>query len=603
MKAKSASSSGKIICNLVIDEIDIRSELTRSGGKYHGYEDLGFGYSDADSVPLAQKAMVFMLVCLNGKWKIPIAYFLVQSLRGELLSQLVNTALEVVDKANIVVRSVTFDGIATNLTCFKILGAKLDFNQDFQPWFYHPCHKTEKVFLIFDPSHALKLVRNTLGDYILVDDMKRAVKFSDICELFNLNQEKELYNAPRLTKRHIKWRENKMRVRLAAQVLSSSVHAALLHAKEKGFQQFQSCEGTAEFCRQFDQIFDILNCRSVFNKKQDYNIPVETSNVPKFESWCKDAIKYICSLSIVENSPKKERENIQHWSKREKRPVLDHRRKTGFLGFLICLHNLVPLFVSLQSHGLKYLLTYKLSQDHLETWFSAVRSKSGCNNNPNAEQFKSIFKRLLVHHELRTTEGANCELDDTKILSISSRNNKKRKTSNHLTDTDYYDDILNKVVIEDMKYDDIGSLDDYQEDVVAYIAGFILRKLQDKKLCALENLKDSSNQSDLIKLKNRGKLTIPSEIVQGLCSIVEKLFRMYENDLLHPDPSKLTYIEGEILEYLEEHGYIDKLGPHIAALIMQLYIKIKIRYACKRLSTVERDIRHSSKKQPIFNHQ
>ena len=47
----------------------------------------------------------------------------------------------------------------------------------------------------------------------------------------------------------------------------------------------------------------------------------------------------------------------------------------------------------------KNLSTYKLSQDYIETFFSALRSK-GFNNNPNAQQFESAYKRLLVRHEI-----------------------------------------------------------------------------------------------------------------------------------------------------------------------------------------------------------
>lgn len=493
------------------------------------------------------------------------------------------------------------------------------------------------MFLFLDPCHALKLVRNTFGDYVLVDSQERGIKFSDVRELFDLNQEKEIYSAPRLTKRHIQWRENKMRVRLAAQVLSSSVAAGLLHALKKGFQRFCKCAGTAEFCQQFDRIFDILNCRSIFSKKRDYNIPVMPRNIPKFQTWVADAETYIQGLQIVENavSPKKPRESKKkpnvgnegqippvgsgeerelqakfiHWSKRECRPVLEHRRKTGFLGFLMCLCNLIPLFLSLQLHGLKYLLTYKLSQDHLETWFSAARSKGGCNNNPNAEQFKAIFKRLLVHHELRTANNANCEGDDTKILTVSSRSEKKKGTSlpNRLLSDDYSDDVLNSMVIEDFSESDITvNLDEYQADCVAYISGFIIRKMEEKKLGTsreVKNLTDPLNHSDLIDLKNRGKLKLPSKIIVSICAIVEKIFRIHEQELLHPDRRRSAVVEDLILDYLEENGYTDTFGPHITTLIVQLYLRIKIRYACKVLSTVERDIRHTSKKAPIFNHQ
>lgn len=54
-----------------------------------------------------------------------------------------------------------------------------------------------------------------------------------------------------------------------------------------------------------------------------------------------------------------------------------------------------------KSERIDFLSTYKLSQDHLDFFFSAVRAKGGFNNNPTATQFKSAFKRLLVHGELK----------------------------------------------------------------------------------------------------------------------------------------------------------------------------------------------------------
>ncbi|CAI6377671.1 unnamed protein product [Macrosiphum euphorbiae] len=57
---------------------------------------------------------------------------------------------------------------------------------------------------------------------------------------------------------------------------------------------------------------------------------------------------------------------------------------------------------------LEYLLTYKLSQDHLEIFFSAVRPRSGFSNNPTAAQFEAAYKRLLIHTEIMTcSESAN----------------------------------------------------------------------------------------------------------------------------------------------------------------------------------------------------
>jgi len=49
---------------------------------------------------------------------------------------------------------------------------------------------------------------------------------------------------------------------------------------------------------------------------------------------------------------------------------------------------------------MNYLLLYKLSQDYLEVFFSDMRKRGGFNNNPNAIQFRSAYKRLLVRSQV-----------------------------------------------------------------------------------------------------------------------------------------------------------------------------------------------------------
>ncbi|KAK2150185.1 hypothetical protein LSH36_419g03007 [Paralvinella palmiformis] len=45
----------------------------------------------------------------------------------------------------------------------------------------------------------------------------------------------------------------------------------------------------------------------------------------------------------------------------------------------------------------RFLLPFKLSQDHLESFFSAVHQFSGRNNNASSIQFSNPFLSLLRH--------------------------------------------------------------------------------------------------------------------------------------------------------------------------------------------------------------
>lgn len=95
--------------------------------------------------------------------------------------------------------------------------------------------------------------------------------------------------------------------------------------------------------------------------------------------------------------------------------LLKSQRKTGFLGLIICFTNVLKLYEILKPHIL-YLLSYKISQDHLEVFFSAMRSRGGFNNNPNAIKFRSAYKRLLVRHEINGSAFGNCILLDSSTI-------------------------------------------------------------------------------------------------------------------------------------------------------------------------------------------
>ena len=78
------------------------------------------------------------------------------------------------------------------------------------------------------------------------------------------------------------------------------------------------------------------------------------------------------------------------------------RRKTAFVSFLVCIKNVKGLFefhVASQDPPLKYLLPYKISQDHLNLFFCVIRASERGSNNPMAQQFSAAYKQLLMHHK------------------------------------------------------------------------------------------------------------------------------------------------------------------------------------------------------------
>ena len=82
--------------------------------------------------------------------------------------------------------------------------------------------------------------------------------------------------------------------------------------------------------------------------------------------------------------------------------------------------------------SLRYILTYKLSQDHLELFFSAIRSRGGSNNNPNSMQFKNAYKKLLVNNKVKSIKGNCFPLDSTYILNTYNTKVDELNTKNHV---------------------------------------------------------------------------------------------------------------------------------------------------------------------------
>ena len=379
----------------------IRKHISWTGKKFSGYVDIGAEQANDDSEPVATEALVLMVVSLNSHWKVPIGYFLVNGLPGKERANIVQQCLIKLHEVGVKVVSVTCDGPCFHFAMMKELGAKIHL-PNIVPYFPHPCDSTSSVCVIFDACHMIKLIRNALASLGCIKDCNGdLIKWSFLTSLHKLQEHEGLHLANKLSRSHIMWFKQKMKVNLAVQTLSSSVADAIefcnnhLHLNE-----FKHSEATVRFLRTFDALFDILNSRNALGKFN--KAPMCPSNENHWRALLSDAYQYILTLTDVNGIP-------LHTTK----------RKTGVIGFLIDIKSVSLVYESLAPQTLKYLLTYKLSQDHLELFFAAVRASGGCNNNPTAAQFMSAYKRLLTKHQIASATD-NCNIQDqTTILHVT----------------------------------------------------------------------------------------------------------------------------------------------------------------------------------------
>ena len=239
-------------------------------------------------------ALVIMAVAVNASWKVPIGYFLIDGMSGGERANLINESLHRLHAAGVQVVSFTRDGPSCHFTMMKALGAVLT-DDGMRPYFQHPADLNTRVHVLLDACHMLKLVRNTFADQLMLKDGERhTIEWKYVVNRDNLQQSEGLRLGNKLRKTHMDWRKQKMKVNLAAQFISSSVADAIAYCdSDLHLPEFAGCEGTVQFLRMFDKIFDLLNSRNPLGKGS--KAPMRTANATKWSKTVTDAEAYNAS--------------------------------------------------------------------------------------------------------------------------------------------------------------------------------------------------------------------------------------------------------------------------------------------------------------------
>jgi len=203
-----------------------------------------------DGQPQATKALVVLAVGLAGRWRLPLCYCLTDGTNSQLQQSILLTVISELWQSGCYAVSITLDGLAANQKTLENLGCSLD-PDNIVSVFPHPECAGSSVAAVFDACHMLKLARNCLNEYqILVAPGEGHIKW----EYLNLLQKKQLAEglnlANKLTLSHIQYKKQKMKVRLAAQIISSSCAAALEYLRKSGYVEFSETSPTENFFTQ-----------------------------------------------------------------------------------------------------------------------------------------------------------------------------------------------------------------------------------------------------------------------------------------------------------------------------------------------------------------
>lgn len=600
LKRRRKKSKDYEFCSLVIDEITIKkhTEWDHNKGLFFGLVDYGDGRKPEDIE--ATSVLTLMTVGLKNYWKIPIGYFLVNGVKGDYLSSCLKAAISKLWKdCNIKVANITSDGARHNVACFQDLGASFDI-RECKPYFPHPEIPCFNISTTLDPPHMLKLIRNSWASIgTIVWPTKGNIQWSFITELNKLQSEHGLRLGNKLSDKHILFQNQKMKVHLAAQLFSRSVAETLrflYYWSDIPYFKHPDVLVTAEFVQFINDIFDIFNAKRL--TKWGYNIQLCDEN--KWRPFLDQALVILSSLEY-----------------RNGHKLITSIKKTGFLGFyqnIHSLYNLVHQLLRDESTGFKFLLTYKLSQDFIEIFFNAIRSRNGWNTNPTPLQFKHAYRQLLLHgsEDILASSNANTSpqdstvqisltflSDDTSRLLSTDFSPNDLIVKNSLTFFSNFNTSNSKPLISHSSCLNVKFCT-FCKHSVYYISGYAVKKTIDLMDCptCISALKSNGplylsdlpyqftarkNYSNLSNLTLKTGLIFPSHDVLDLCIILESKIRKLKT----LSAVNKAYIQqevinqcGNIFKCLDSHSACSSYGIeshklHLCKVLINIYIKIR----------------------------
>jgi hypothetical protein len=285
-----------VYAGITFDEMSIKKKIDYRSSEFVGYVDFG-GVITRDSCEgvEAKQVFVLMLVGLNVSWKVPIAYFLINSLTASEKSSILMTSIRHLQSIGINVHFLSFDGLRSNIAAAELLGACMKID-NLRPYFPNPV-TGENVYVVLDACHMMKVARNVFRREGGFKDMYgRLVDWQFIARLHDLQVEEGLKVGNKLTKNHLNFFQQKMKVKLAVQVLSESVADALdFLGNDLKLRQFEGYEATAFFCRLTDRFFDICNTKNPLAK--GFNAPLNAQNQKEWEPFLEEVEQYFRELS------------------------------------------------------------------------------------------------------------------------------------------------------------------------------------------------------------------------------------------------------------------------------------------------------------------
>ena len=320
--------------SLIVDEMTIKPveydmKYDKNLQKFVGAVDLG-GVTSSESTALANKMIGFVLNGLNTRYKIPVAFFFVNSLIAPQPTDLTVHVIQKVEECGSCVDRLVTDCLSVNVKMFANLnGGTL------HPVVPHPIQKEagkpplvfRPLFVSFDSCHGTKNVRNQyVYRTFVINGEEISGKY--LRQLKTLQEGNLLCPVRKLTRKHTNPNNlERQKVKYAMDVLLPDVIATFKMLAENNEAGFENVQPTIKFLEVFGQLIAIHDVSSTSEhitkrlavKKPFYSSDDErllwltTGFVDFLDNWRTDM------LSRVRVEPNKEEK------KKIKKPVLNER--------------------------------------------------------------------------------------------------------------------------------------------------------------------------------------------------------------------------------------------------------------------------------------
>lgn len=496
-------------CVLVFDEMSLKAGISYNSSSdcVEGFEDFG---DLGGSRYIANHALAFLVRGLKSKWKQPVGYFLSSGpVSAPMLRSLTRNCIEKLQGIGLNIKVVVCDQGSNNRSFVE----KAEKVSTGTPFFKV---NNENVYVVYDPPHLMKNIRNNLMKHGFLYDGQR-INWKYVAEFYEFDKENPVRFAPKLTDCHINLRPfAAMRVNLATQVLSHSVAAGISTLSQLGKLDSDAIH-TAKFIELFDKLFNTFNSSSLYCSQQFRNALRNDSEHFEFLDRC---LEYLEKLTLPNG---------------KSLPCIN--------GWKISIKSLKMLWADLHKiHNFKFLLTNRLNQDCAENMFSIVRGKGGHRDNPTPEQFRGAFRQIVVDQLLIQSDKSNCKVDlDQVLLDVSSLSNVS--TQEHVQQPNQDDMDQNMIVspetVSVMRVFNTPNVS--VQNVCVYMAGYLLKKIKIscencQQKCMLKIIPENEEMYTFIKEKTydgRGSLVCPSPKFASFIEDVETYFSLNFSNYMH----------------------------------------------------------------------